>query len=307
MHGKLPTILYHYTTAQGLLGILESGSLWATNSRFLNDPSEIEYATRLFRKITEEEFGEFDNPPTHGRSWKDWITFWLDYYEKEAKVYVACFCSNGDLLSQWRGYGAAGGGYAVGFATDHLSQADRNAQSASTDATQMSALKSTLTVASDFVMCKVIYNNDTQERLIRESLGALRRPTESKGTAKKVDPDPQAGFSRFFSECLNCLKNPAFEEEQEWRAIQFGRVAGRDRPNLKFYFRTSGGRIIDYTKLDLKAAEGRYQGRLPICVVRYGPTLEPKTTERSLKILLGAHGYNADLVKLERSQVPFSG
>jgi hypothetical protein len=33
-------LLYHYTDLRGLLGILESGSIWATHIRFLNDLSE---------------------------------------------------------------------------------------------------------------------------------------------------------------------------------------------------------------------------------------------------------------------------
>lgn len=33
--------LYHYTTQQGLLGILENKCIWATHYKFLNDYSEI--------------------------------------------------------------------------------------------------------------------------------------------------------------------------------------------------------------------------------------------------------------------------
>ena len=33
--------LYHYTTWEGLLGILQTQTLWATHYRFLNDYSEL--------------------------------------------------------------------------------------------------------------------------------------------------------------------------------------------------------------------------------------------------------------------------
>jgi hypothetical protein len=33
--------LFHYTTWNGLMGILDSHSLWATHYKFLNDSSEI--------------------------------------------------------------------------------------------------------------------------------------------------------------------------------------------------------------------------------------------------------------------------
>lgn len=293
MHTELPPVLYHYTTAKGLLGILQTGQLWATNSRFLNDPTEIEYATKLFRRVAEEEFSKYGPEPTpHVANRKWWVNSSLDYYEQEAKVYVACFCANGDLLSQWRGYGAAGGGYAVGFATAHLSP---------------SLTSVALVPNTSLRMRKVIYNPNTQEGLVRERVRALCEPGKSSGQGSRQSANADAWFSTFFSECLNCFKDPAFEEEKEWRAIQFGRREFRDIPNLKFDFRTSGSRIIDYTLLDLKPSEGKYTGKLPISVVRYGPTLDPKTTERSLQILLRAHGYSADLVELKQSIVPFTG
>jgi len=39
----VPELLFHYTTAAGMRGILDSSRLWATNYRFLNDTSEVAY------------------------------------------------------------------------------------------------------------------------------------------------------------------------------------------------------------------------------------------------------------------------
>jgi hypothetical protein len=48
LHRDPPTLLYHYTNAAaGLFGMLKSKKMWATNSRFLNDPTEMEYAIQL--------------------------------------------------------------------------------------------------------------------------------------------------------------------------------------------------------------------------------------------------------------------
>ena len=54
--------LFHYTTWDGLVGILESQSLWATHHRFLNDYSEtllmrdklIELAKPIVREVSSE-------------------------------------------------------------------------------------------------------------------------------------------------------------------------------------------------------------------------------------------------------------
>ena len=51
-----PKTIYHYTTRAGLQGILQSNTLWASHSQFLNDPAELNYAhglvtTELQRRI----------------------------------------------------------------------------------------------------------------------------------------------------------------------------------------------------------------------------------------------------------------
>ncbi len=42
--------LWHYTTGAGLQGILESGTIYATQVACLNDSTEIRYASSLFKK-----------------------------------------------------------------------------------------------------------------------------------------------------------------------------------------------------------------------------------------------------------------
>ena len=48
---KPPEILYHYTTAKGLLGIFNTKSIWATHVSYLNDEQEFVYITTIFKKI----------------------------------------------------------------------------------------------------------------------------------------------------------------------------------------------------------------------------------------------------------------
>jgi hypothetical protein len=45
-----PDILWHYTNAAGFLGISRSGKLWATNTDYLNDASEMRHARGLVLK-----------------------------------------------------------------------------------------------------------------------------------------------------------------------------------------------------------------------------------------------------------------
>jgi hypothetical protein len=105
LHQDRPKILYHYTTAPGLLGILQAGRLWASNSRFMNDPTEITYATRLFRRVSLAEIEAYNSQRFGFKSQgvenvRACVTNWLDEYEENARVYASCFCTSGDLLSQ---------------------------------------------------------------------------------------------------------------------------------------------------------------------------------------------------------------
>jgi hypothetical protein len=45
----VPPLLYHYTDATGLLGIVQSRAIWATHIRYLNDAQEFDYAADLAR------------------------------------------------------------------------------------------------------------------------------------------------------------------------------------------------------------------------------------------------------------------
>ncbi len=53
-HTNVPVFLYHYTNAAGLNGIISSNRMWATNISYLNDSSEILYASELIKQTLEE-------------------------------------------------------------------------------------------------------------------------------------------------------------------------------------------------------------------------------------------------------------
>src|ERR1035441_9343018 len=53
-----PPILYHYTNAFGVYGILSSNALWATATQFSNDSSEIDYAVAVAPETVGEIWGK---------------------------------------------------------------------------------------------------------------------------------------------------------------------------------------------------------------------------------------------------------
>jgi len=150
----LPDTLYHYTDIYGLAGIWEKGQIWATNSMYLNDTSEVRLGIRvaqnlmadrqieLLNSITEvwdRQLAQSKKEAAAGAPVPDSEAFDREraVFEPElaelkairaaldeslevenSTTYIACLTEHGDQLSQWRGY--AREGYCVGLDTKML-------------------------------------------------------------------------------------------------------------------------------------------------------------------------------------------
>lgn len=98
--------LYHYTTTDSFIKIIESEKLWLTNCRFMNDSSELQYPVDITKKainslIKKNEFSsEFQN---------NVLKFVPDALKTaKDRNYIVCFTSNGDSLPMWNMYGKSG-------------------------------------------------------------------------------------------------------------------------------------------------------------------------------------------------------
>ena len=108
-NNRLPELgqLFHYTTAEGLKGIIENNELWASSAYFLNDSSEVMYGYGVVKEVLEEWIkscgrGEYSMALGFAR---DLLRgFGHDLLNKNIidPIYLACFCEDGNLLSQWR-------------------------------------------------------------------------------------------------------------------------------------------------------------------------------------------------------------
>jgi hypothetical protein len=115
--------LYHYTTIDGLKGILDSGRLWGTHVAFLNDSQELRHGVdaicSLIKKYAEWHIDEPDPEPSETMhktilSLHEYVLSNRDMLQTKMGLFVSCLSSSADQLSQWRGYGSHGG-YAIRF------------------------------------------------------------------------------------------------------------------------------------------------------------------------------------------------
>src|SRR5579862_6471950 len=110
-------IVWHYTTGDGLINIVQSGALYSTQVSCLNDRTEVHYGETLLRDAF-LEIQEQDHPSEEATLLKQLIEDSATDSKKTAPpsdFFVTCFSSERDDLSQWRAYGGGENGYAIAF------------------------------------------------------------------------------------------------------------------------------------------------------------------------------------------------
>jgi hypothetical protein len=101
-------VIYHYTSAEGLRGIIESNEIWLTNTAFVNDTEEcrtLQKSNNLFN----------DNDFNNSYIENHWNTF-VKKPDESNNHYMASFSMKRDSLEQWRAYG----NFCIGFNANNL-------------------------------------------------------------------------------------------------------------------------------------------------------------------------------------------
>lgn len=97
--------VYHYTSSAGLLGVVESGCLWASEATSLNDLAEVRHGWDVVRAWLAEQ------PASKAAQLLTDLAD--DPLEKEHEVFVLSGSTAPDDANQWRLYAQTGNGYAV--------------------------------------------------------------------------------------------------------------------------------------------------------------------------------------------------
>jgi hypothetical protein len=109
--------LFHYTTLGGLICIVRAKSLRASDLRYFNDASEMEYTANLMSLGIRQR----ENLNAVESKILDQFDAWMhDRLSHGHMLFAVCFTTDGNLLSQWRGYAKPSKGVSLGFAADKL-------------------------------------------------------------------------------------------------------------------------------------------------------------------------------------------
>lgn len=320
-----PRRLHHYTTLNGLTGITSSSSVWASDVRYMNDASELSYAVDLIAELVRGRLAEVGNdmlrpllPTRFG---------FANAFEYGARPFVACFCEEEDLLSQWRGYRAGETGYSLGM--------------------DLSLVATVGDLPPNTYLRKVIYDPDVQRQQVGDVVDIWLETAASLLTADRglhaedVFPYPAIwALQEALAEHHLCFKHPAFAEEREWRLIKLVDVReelrlldqqrteemlratnermrgmGVEIPDVRtawgearaegidIGFRPSSVGLVPYVALPLRDRAGVFTGRLPLWQVIQGPTANPELALESLRMYLESGGYGFH-TEVRPSQIP---
>ncbi len=100
------------------MNIAGSKTLYATDIRYLNDAMELKYTSDLLRTEISQRL-ESNNSTNRKllEQLKDWLFHRLT---NGHMLFVSSFTTNGNLLSQWRGYCQQGKGVSIGFLPENI-------------------------------------------------------------------------------------------------------------------------------------------------------------------------------------------
>ncbi|MDP2565063.1 DUF2971 domain-containing protein [Pseudoalteromonas marina] len=226
--------VYHYTSADGLKGILESKSLWATNAEYLNDFREIKEGIDKIKSLRDSlsEFSQrkleeiyakhknlsldvvkkaMQNEEVHLAN--HFLQFLWYIIEKNAldEIYTTSFTTKRDSLNHWLTYGTEQTSYCIKFNKEELHD-------------DMYFRQRKFLSSYDAVEYKPatnILNSVLEKHYLPELLGYI---LNSNLDEKEQDEKCAIAAIEAFNEIIfkvSSIKNRAFEYEKEYRFTLF--------------------------------------------------------------------------------------
>lgn len=240
---KLQT-LFHYTSLDAAVKILETRKAWCSNFRYSNDPSEAAYGRQLLDDV-------LTNDPDLKLQGARTAIGGLDPYGISLSV-------DGDALPQWRAYCRNGRGAAVGLGFDILR------------------------MRKSMTLVRVLYAEKEQRQFIIDILNVFRAPLLAASNNSTLLGELVEKLARYLAIARSALKSPAYESEHEYRLLDL--LPRRlDSPHPGLLFRTNGGLLVPYLVADLTESSAPNANE-PITSIQVGPCLDYELVEAALEL-----------------------
>jgi hypothetical protein len=184
------------------------------------------------------------------------------------EFYLACFCTECDLLSQWRAYGSAEGRFCISFETEDLPASSHR-----------------------YLLSQVVYCPAKQRRKIELAIESAVQAL-AVGSSPTFSDKVHNLFTEKVTRELSFFKDKCFFEEKEWRAVCQVKHERIDQ----IMFETSRGIIKPF--VDLWGSSKKEDNvKLPIVKVWVGKSNSSSLSIKSAKLLLTQYGYPDDVAE----------
>jgi Protein of unknown function (DUF2971) len=315
-----PPILYHYTSAAGLLGIIkgspweltppwpevetmldQAGHLYASDVRYMSDSQELKYGAEQF--VPRLQAAGNDQLLSENKRYLCQRLASIfssdDVFDYPMRCFAACFCERGDLLSQWRGYAEGVGGFAIGFDRDALQNRsyalayEKNMQVDRPEKADLQPIRygdANAGALADKFIDDEICNPTHHMSLV---IDAKPEWPHMRGIALE-------SLATLFLRAIAGVKNDGFKEEREWRLYYVG------DPTHPVKIRAGRQGIVPFLHMavNMKTSD---EETIPSAISKLvvGPGHNQKSQMRAARELLRACGHDPDVVVA--SKLSFTG
>jgi hypothetical protein len=266
---ETPRKVYHYTSEEAFAGIVDSGCLWATSHRHLNDSREFSHGFDLVLALLDEQTAGEPHPFlrtffTHVKAMiesagQTWYAF-----------YVACLCEEYESPSQWQSYAAGGSGVCFSVHPWYLGPPGRT-----------------------FHYTRVLYDLQAQRELLSHPLATVRRfllQHLEHGSVDQTVAEHAAIFTyRYLIHWMATVKEAKWAHEREWRAML--QVGENEQRFVRR--RASAAGLVPFITFEGRN-EIEFGGRLPLLDVTVGPKSDADAVER-LSRFLSSRSYDVEV------------
>lgn len=302
-------IIWHYTSIPAFKSIIETDELWLTDFEYLNDTTELVHGFSLISKsLRASELGitppnaDFDSK-LKAMFKENLVT--LEHLDSMPRISVVCFgmSSDGDDLTQWKGYGDGATGVAIGFNRD-------------SPFFWHSPIATLGRVIYDDVWKASIANNLAKYIGFAASKDIAQEVTIVREPKNKLIYLYEMVLCDLLMEISVFLKDKAFSQENEVRFVYNRNIQNYDGPthegvaiyqSVESRFRLNKDVIVHYCgSKDIKSSISSTPqfSKLPIQKVILGPKASRDVlTKKAMKEFLNHNDY--DGVDVMTSQIPF--
>ena len=275
----------HYTSPEGLKGILSSGQLWFSNAKFLNDKTETNYIYSILPKtpdpydiVLAPKFFEYIRNIADSFL-NNKICDIDDICISPTDFYVASFSQDEDNLELWNYYTKTNNsvGYNISFYQSVFSNEEGNQNN------------------YKFIKGKVIYELTKQQELIRN---ILKKYNDFYKNSYNEIENSETNKSEFLKQLINILelhnmffKHKAFQNEKEFRCVIY---YIKDYEQVPYDFRIVNGIFLPYLKINFEKNN--------VSSITISPANDQQILQDSLKLYTKLKGYSN--IYIYNSKIP---